>query len=505
MKKIRKPILLLFCVMLIATCMLFYACDFPVITPIVPTPTPPVPDDGFDELTSGELLLRIYNESAENFTANIDVRKNTDGEKEETGCKVVCDGRALKFTRGDDERFYAVGAEYERVGNVEVEEDKTHKTVVGYRACSSDKFQPFEPLDTELTSAADLLLGAVGSNLSVEKTARGADISLSYSVAEAANSVLAVLKKDMDERAVTAVKDILNLMFMTELDEEQAGAMLVLYGDSTFSQLLDMGIPMTRFEFATAYALLKNSLKGSYELPSYEEFMVRYGKLTLTTLLKCESAKDIVGKLNEKTLAEFLKEYEYTDATLSELIASKAETKVSSAQVSVNLAADRNCRISSLEFSYDLKIKSLPVFVPSLGDDNVKEELKDVTRSYDFKIEFSDVGESSVELPESFAFEGEQTLSITGGKGYPVLIGALNSRENHAEPLIRAESEPIEDMQRWAKLMSGIRDGLTVSVDEKTLTVTEHAYECMLKAREMGLSRLTAQIYDEFVFVLEIE
>lgn len=516
MKVFKKISVVISGLILAAVCMLFaVACEFTFPLP-TPSPTPPGPDvppidddSEYEKLTAGELIEKIYNASAGSFTVKVSEKKNFADEHEEKSFELVYDAEsACKLIAGESEYIFSGGVKYERTGETEVEKESEtgrEKVVVPtYKACSDDSFVSLKTIDNSVSKIFDELLSMAGESLTVTKEKDGAEIALSFEPKGALGEILSIFKENIDEPAIKSVTEILNRTFMTELTDEQAGAMIVLYGDSTFSQLLDIGFPMTRFEFAMLYSALLNSAGESNVLPSYEKFMSTYGRLSLSKLLGVESAEKAVGELNEQTLSEILKRFEYTSATLSELVSSEAATEIAEAKMSLKIKADRSYHIASVSIDTEFKVKNLPVFEPSLDEDGIREKTVEASYSYSLSADFSDVSKSEIVLPEYYLFDGNQKIAVSAAGQYSFRAGKLNKTNKDEGVVIQTLGAPVTDLAAWAKLMNGIREGVEIDAGKHILKISKEAYECMLKAQQMGMTSLIIKSYEDFDFVIEL-
>lgn len=537
-KRGLKRILSVVLALLLTLCLVFSlaACDFTLPAPpdpgggVVPDPTPdPPPPDPEPEIPQDmpleTFLARAYNAVCENFTLRVQSRSENNGDVREADVfRLVHDSGKYSLDKDGVNFVYADGLAFTEQPQSEVPDTDADEREKGDEPDTQAPVEP-KPDLAPLYSAMEMpqgypalkpieqrkleaLLELAGVQGTVTGSQTGYRFETAVSLEKQANAVLAVLRRDIDERAIVAVTDVVNVLSGNAYTEEEAAALLAYYGDTPLKTLLADGKILSEQEFSVLYNTVKGLLSGAYEIPSYGDFMKRYGALSLCELLKKGSVKDLLASWEDKTLYELLRVYPYTAATWGDFFRSAVEeTAFALFRLDVSLHADENFIIDSFAVRCATKLLHAPVFKAALADGGVQCDYVFSDRTRTLSGTFSQVGKSAVTAPERYVVVGEKRILVKAAGEYPFHSGTQNVKYNADGSLaFEIESQPIadDDMKVWVELFKKIKKGTAADYDRKVLTFSEEAYENLVKAVEMGMTRLTVRAFKELNFTVEV-
>lgn len=460
---------------------------------------PPQPQPPADvELT--EFFARAYNAMAQNFTISISAQTSADGinsdAKEVFSLIYDCTGQEAEYELADEngKSIYKDGLLF-----AQTEQEDVYTAVVGESALPR-----FELIEQRKLQALLEMLSLSGT---VSGQADGYIYNAKSDLTLHGNAVLNIFKQNIHESAIVCAAGLINYFADASYTTEQAEELILFYGDAPLIQILQRGEIISPDEFRILYNTVRGLLQGSYEMPAYSEFMNKYSSKSLSELLHAGSAAGLIDYLKDNTLYALLSAYEYTDATLADFFAaSDVETSFELLELSIDFKADKNFVLSEFNFSILSSMKDVPVFETSLTEGGLKREIINVKNGFALTGSFSDVGNSKAEMPLKYALVGEQIILISGGGNYPLLCGSENVRINEDDGLkLEIESSPVEDPAAWAEVVKKIGAGMKIDYEDRKLTVTDEAYENIVKAFEMGMTRLTVRAFENVDFIICVQ
>lgn len=494
--------LLCFVVALVCALTLF-ACNKPTQNgePTPPPQTKPEPPvKQLREVDLTEFLAQVYNRNAPNFT--LDAAVSDGGENQ--AFKFVYDakvGYCAEYEGG--ETVYSDGFLYRKAAD--------DSNGAEWYATESDAFFEFKTIkQRNLEAILELLLPYIGIDTETEVAAVGEEyvLKIKKDYTEVVNALLAIAKKDIDEKAIVGVTEAWNYLRGSSLTPEEFEREFVFYGDSTFNELLKEGKPIREETLAATYATISLLLYESYRLPSYNELKSMYGDLSLSALIGKRSAREVADLWKEETLRERLQNYPYTDGTVADFVASDAPTKFTKAETSAELSTDASFALTTATFTQTVQAKDAPVFSASLNGDGIKTEIKDYAREIRTECKFSHIGVSVVKVPEKFAVVGEEHLTVNRAGKYAIKRGNANRPVRNISVAAYGGDgvgEDLDDSKQWVELLKQIAEGLKLDDEGGTLTVSADGYKSMKRAVSEGLTALRVRAYEEFYFLFKVE
>ena len=456
-----------------------------------PSPTPPeaVKPEKPEEISLSKFISEVLAKTSSNFT--LDLEADTDGEK--TNAVFVRAENGICAEKENEKYVLSNGVLYTQTAVSDGE-----KAVWTAKQYSEEDFV----LPNNTKELLDALFSAFDVDAKPEVTESGYFARVQINQADVLNDVFEIAVKNLDEPALVAVTELYNYFTQSSLSPSQIGAAIVLYGDSTLGELLDMGTPMTRIEFWAFYNTLRGYLGDSSFLPEYADFMAAYENKSLFGIIGGGSAEELVAAWETETLRMRLTRYPYTDGTLADFVGADSGTYAERADLTLELASDGEFVLRTLQVTAALQVKNVPVFSESLESGGLKKEDKDIDSIVTVNGTFSAVGESEVQVPSDFVFVGEQNIIVTESGSYGFVCGTENTRCENISA--RIDSDEITDNGKWVDTLTRIINGIEVNYEEKTFTVGADAYAAMLQAKQMGLTRLYLIVYNEFEFTVEV-
>lgn len=507
MKKMRKFVKTLFIAIVALVCALaLFACGFSDVTdPTEPQPSlPPSSQTAAElkELDLTELLAKAYNKTAPNFT--LELTSESEGKTE--CATIIYDAKVgYKIIAGGSESVYSDGLLYIKTGGGNEESGNASEGI--WQAFESDAFVALNAVkERNLEAAFDLILPYLGIDVDKKADTDGDKyvVQTQSSRAEELNALLKIAKENIDEKAIVGVTKAVNYLNDSSLSQEEFEALFVLYGDSTFEELLKQGKPINGELLSASYEMIRLLLEGGIDLPSFSELSDALGGLTLSGLFGRGSAEETIALWKEQTLRERLENYPYTDGTLADFVASDAPTVFTKADASFKLYADSSFTFTEFIYTSYISARDVPVFTESLVSGGLKTTLKDAEFETKVRGKFLSVGSSRVDVPENYVVVGREHLTVDSAGKYAVKRGTAN-RPTQKTGIVAVGAGADFDGSQWVSLLKKIAGGITLDNENGLLCVSAAGYESMKLAMSEGLTELRVTTYEEFEFVVNVK